>query len=232
MEIEHSKKALTFIGIIILIMSLFVVYQGSSSDLTNEKETCSNRNAVMASVKSVSSSKTCTKENNNDNKKTSIKKEVINSVNNVTAVDVVDVKLVEEKVWDNLTLEQLTDKLDRSLNSNLKGKGYIFANYTKETGLDPYLAVAIVLEESGCSYACSALVNSCNNVAGIKGNGSCNGYQGYSSLDEGIKSYLKYLYNDYYKKGLKTPEDINPIYAENADWAYKIRNYMDYVKSR
>ena len=74
----------------------------------------------MASVKSVSSSKTCTKENNNDNKKTSIKKEVINSVNNVTAVDVVDVKLVEEKVWDNLTLEQLTDKLDRSLNSNLK----------------------------------------------------------------------------------------------------------------
>ena len=53
-------------------------------------------------------------------------------------------------VYDGLTKEELVDKLNRNLNSTLSGTGEIFANYAIEYGIDPYLAVAIVLHETGC----------------------------------------------------------------------------------
>ncbi len=237
MEIEQSKKTLRVIGIIILLMSLLVVYRGSYTDLVDEKTTCTENDKVMLStsvkeVSNIGNSKNTVKIEANKKKETSIKEEVVNKVNNVTTIEPIEAILVEEKVYDGLTLTELTNKLNKSLSSNMANKGYIFANYTKQTGLDPYLAVAIVLEETGCSYACSNLVNTCNNVGGIKGSGNCNGYQGYKTLDEGIKSYLSFLYNNYYSKGLTTPENINPYYAESTTWAAKINNYIEYVKSK
>ena len=74
----------------------------------------------------------------------------------------------EEIVYDGLTKQQLIDKLNRNLNSTLSGTGEIFANYALELGLDPYLAVAIVLHETGCSWDCSNLVKACYNVGGQK----------------------------------------------------------------
>lgn len=237
MEIEQSKKTLKVIGLIVLLMSLLVVYKGSYTGLVDEKTTCTESDKVMLSpsVKEVSNacnSKNAVNVETNKKEDTSIKKEVVNRVNEVTTIKPVETVLVEEKVYDGLTLSELTNKLNKSLNSTLANKGEIFANYTKETGLDPYLAVAIVLEETGCNYACSNLVNACNNVGGIKGSGNCNGYQGYETLDEGIKSYLNLLYNNYYSKGLTKPENINPYYAESTTWAAKINNYIDYVKSK
>lgn len=241
MEVEQSNSALKVMGFIILLMSLIVVCRGSYQDLSKETTTCTEKDKVnlFASVKEVSN--TCKQENTvtfetdkkeETNTSPSIKEKVVNNVNKVTTIEPVEAVLVEEKVYDGLTLSELAEKLNRSLNSTLANKGYIFANYTKETGLDPYLAVAIVLEETGCSYSCSNLVQTCNNIGGIKGDGSCNGYQGYKDLDTGIRSYLSFLYNNYYSKGLKTPENINPTYAENKDWAYKINNYIDQVKSK
>lgn len=237
MEEELSKKTLMIIEIILLLMSLLVVYQGSYIDLLDEKTTCTEQDKVMLSTSVKEVSNTCDSKNTvnietNKKKEASIKEKVVNQVNEVTTIEPIEAVLVEEKVYDGLTLSELTDKLNKSLSSNLANKGYIFANYTQETGLDPYLAVAIVLEETGCSYSCSYLVNACNNVGGIKGNGNCNGYQGYKTLDEGIKSYLSFLYNNYYSKGLTTPENINPYYAESTTWAEKINNYIDSVKSK
>lgn len=237
MEEELSKKTLIVIEIILLLMSLLVVNQGSYTDLLDEKTTCTEQDKVMLSTSVKEVSNTCNSKNTvnietNKKKEASIKEEVVNQVNEVTTIEPIEAVLVEEKVYDGLTLSELTDKLNKSLSSNLANKGYIFANYTKETGLDPYLAVAIVLEETGCTYSCSHLVNACNNVGGIKGNGNCYGYQGYETLDEGIKSYLSFLYNNYYSKGLTTPENINPYYAESTTWAEKINNYIDSVKSK
>lgn len=237
MEVELSKKTLMVIGVILILMSLFVVCQGSYLDLKTDTTTYTEKkqNKLLSSVKEVSSTEnknnTVTFETDKE-KKSSTLSTVVTSINDVSKADVVEAVLVEEKVYDGLTLNELTNKLNKSLNSTLANKGYIFANYTKETGLDPYLAVAIVLEETGCSSTCSNLVNTCNNIGGIKGDGSCNGYQGYESLDNGIQSYLSFLYNNYYSKGLKTPENINPYYAENTSWAEKVNNYIDYVKSK
>ncbi len=136
-------------------------------------------------------------------------------------------------VYDGLTMDELAAKLDKNLKSTLAGKGRLFAEYSLEIGLDPYLAVSIVLLETGCNWECSGLVKQCNNVGGIKGSPGCWGgaYQKYSSLDTGIKSFMDLLYNNYYSKGLKTPEQINPKYAESKTWAQKVNKYMEKVKA-
>ncbi len=134
---------------------------------------------------------------------------------------------VNDIVWDGLTLEELTDKLNDNLYDTLKGYGVYFAEYSKDTGLDPYLAVSIVNLETGCKWGCSKLVKECNNIGGIKGKPSCGSgsYKKYDSLEEGIKSYLDLIYYNYYLEGLDTAEKMNSKYAESTTWAEKVNKY-------
>lgn len=142
------------------------------------------------------------------------------------------ITIEEPIVWDNLTMQELTEKLDRTLTSDLTGYGKVFAEKSIELGLDPYLAVAITMHETGCKWGCSSLLKKCNNVAGIKGSPGCNGgsYKKFDSLEEGINYYLKMLYNNYYSKGLTTPELINKRYAEDKSWASKVNKYIESIK--
>lgn len=135
-------------------------------------------------------------------------------------------------VWDNLTEEELTIKLNKNLYSTLSNTGSYFAKYTSETGLDPYLAISIVNLETGCKWGCSYLARTCNNIGGIKGSPSCNGssYRRYDSLEIGIKSYLDLIYYNYYSIGLDDPYKMNPKYAESSTWAEKVNNYYQEVK--
>ena len=100
-------------------------------------------------------------------------------------------------------------------------------------GLDPYLATAIILHETGCKWNCSTLVKKCNNVGGQKGKPSCNGgsYKRYDTLDEGLIGYMDNLYYNYIAKGLKTPEQIGPKYAMSKTWAGKVNKYIQEIKS-
>lgn len=137
-------------------------------------------------------------------------------------------------VYDGMTLEQLAKKLDKNLKSTLKGYGMVFAKSSIKYGVDPYLAVAIVLHETGCaSGSCSSLVRNCNNVGGMKGKNTCGGssYAKFSSLNTGIDAFFRNLSNNYYKKGLKTPESIGKKYAESSTWATRIRYYMKKIKN-
>ena len=143
---------------------------------------------------------------------------------------------VEDKreiVYDGMTMDELAEKLNRSLNSTLSGYGYQFASKSLELGLDPYLAVAIVLHETGCSWGCSELVNQCYNVGGQKGAPGCWGgeYQAFSSMEEGINAYLENLYYNYVAQGLTTPEAINTRYASSQTWASKIYYYIDLIRA-
>lgn len=147
----------------------------------------------------------------------------------------IDLKIEEETrkaliVYDNMTMEELSEKLEKSMNSSLKGKGELFASYSIELGLDPYLALAIVLHETGCSYSCSSLVKTHNNLGGLKGsNGK---YLYFNTLDEGIKGYLDILYKNYYSKGLTTPELMNSRYAASTTWASKVNWYIEKIKAK
>lgn len=170
------------------------------------------------------------------NEKTSSKEETI--VNEVeeqeNIVEEVEEILIPEIVYDGLTLDELAAKLDRSLTSTLEGTGMLFAKSSIELGIDPYLAVAIVLHETGCKWTCSILVRECNNVGGMKGSPGCGGgsYRAFNTLEEGINSYLNNLYNNYYAKGLTTAETMNSKYAASTTWASKVNYYIDYIKQR
>lgn len=137
-------------------------------------------------------------------------------------------------LYDNLSEEDLILKLEKSLKNELSGTGSNFVEYYKSTGLDPYLAVAIVLHETGCTWKCSSLVRECYNYGGMKGGGTKykdTNYTCYSSKEEGINAYLNMLYNNYYAKGLTTPELINPKYASSLEWSVAVNKYIDKIKN-
>ena len=134
-------------------------------------------------------------------------------------------------VYDGLTLDELSDKINRSLNSTISGKGDLIASHSLEMGVDPYMATAIMLHETGCKWGCSYLVNACNNVGGQKGSG-CGAYSYFNSLDEGITAFIDNLARNYISYGLTTPEEINPKYAEDPNWSKNVNKYIEMIKAQ
>lgn len=151
-------------------------------------------------------------------------------VSNITEEETV---IVEEDpiVYDGKTLEELSNLLDKSLNSTIAGKGYLIASYSLEMGVDPYMATAIILHETGCKWECSYLVKQCNNVGGQKGSG-CGSYSYFNSLDDGIIAFINNLYKNYISYGLTTPEEINPKYAEDNSWSVNVNKYIEIIKAQ
>lgn len=132
-------------------------------------------------------------------------------------------------VYDGLTLDELAEKLDRSLTNELSGMGYEIASRAINLGIDPYLAVAIILHETGCSWNCSTILKNKNNVGGMKA--SNGNYASYPTLVEGIDAFMNNLYYNYYQKGLTTPEAMNKKYAESTAWSSKINNYIEKISA-
>ena len=143
--------------------------------------------------------------------------------------------IIDPIVYDGLTMNELVEKLNRNMNSNISGMGNIYASYALEIGIDPYLALAITLHETGCNgtNGCSKLVRECNNVGGQKGSPSCNGgsYKKYDTLEDGIKGYMDNIKRNYYDYGLTTPEDMNKKYAADTAWSEKVNKYIDRIKA-
>ncbi len=137
----------------------------------------------------------------------------------------------EKIVFEDMTLEELSNKLDRSLNDDLSGKGNLIATYSLEKGVDPYVATAIMLQETGCKWKCSRIVKSCHNVGGQKGKG-CGSYKAYASLDEGIKAFINGLSKNYFSKGLTTPKQINKKYATSKNWYKKVDAYVEQIRKK
>lgn len=138
------------------------------------------------------------------------------------------------EVYEGMTIEELGIKLDRNLGNGLiAGKGLLIASKCIELGVDPYVAVAIMLHETGCKYNCSTLARNCNNVGGQKGAPGCNGgaYKRYNTIDEGIIGHIENLYNRYYSRGYNTPESIGPRYAQSNTWISKINWYIGQIRA-
>ena len=148
-----------------------------------------------------------------------------------TTEDVIEVEEVDPIVYDGKTLDELSETLNKSLNSTISGKGNLIASYSLEKGVDPYMATAIILHETGCKWNCSYLVRECNNVGGQKGSG-CGIYSYFNSLDEGIKAFIDNLYKNYISYGLTTPEEINPKYAEDFNWSKNVNKYIEIIKAQ
>ena len=132
--------------------------------------------------------------------------------------------------YENKSVEEIAEQLDRNFNNELKGKGYLYASYAISKGVDPYLAAAISLEETGCKWNCSSLVKNCHNVGGMKGSG-CGEYGYFEDLDTGIKAFIDNIYRNYVLYGLTTADTMNPKYAENPLWARNVNAYISRIKN-
>ena len=131
-------------------------------------------------------------------------------------------------VYDDMTLEQLAEKIERNLNSTLTGKGYLIASYSLQQGVDPYLALAIMLHETGCAWSCSTLTQVNHNVGGMRGS---NGYLYFATIDEGIKAFIDNLSRNYVRYDLTTAEAMNSKYAENPNWHVAVNRYIEQIKA-
>lgn len=229
---KTELKIIAFLTVILTCIGLIVsIKQNEKTELdTNSSEVLLSNNILLKST---------TKEQvENNSSETLNQEELENTIQddeNIEKIEEPKTEVVKESdiVFDGLTKEELVAKLNRNLNSTLAGTGEIFANYALELGIDPYLAVAIVLHETGCSWNCSDLVNQCNNVGGLKGSPGCGGgsYAIFATLEEGISSFMNNLYKNYYAYGLTTPEAINSKYAASTTWASKINYYIDKIKA-
>lgn len=138
------------------------------------------------------------------------------------------------EVYESMTLEELGEKLNRSLGSDIvAGKGSLIAAECINKGVDPYIATAILLHETGCGSSCSSLSRTCYNFGGQKGAPGCNGgsYKQFSSIDEGLVGLIDNLNNNYFSKGLNTVESIGPRYAESGTWVSKINWYVEKIRN-
>ncbi len=138
------------------------------------------------------------------------------------------------EVYDGLTLEELTDKLNRNLGSDIvAGKGALIATESLNKGVDPYITVAIILHETGCGTKCSNLARYCYNFGGQKGKPSCNGgaFRQFDTVDEGLVGMIDNLSRNYFALGLNTPETIGPKYCEGNEWAGHISWFVNKIKN-
>lgn len=136
-------------------------------------------------------------------------------------------------VYENMTLDELGAKLERSLKSTLSGYGKTFATLSLNYQVDPYVALAIVLLETGCyDGTCSALASQCNNFGGMKGGSRCGGaYASFATVEEGLEAFISNLSRNYYQVGLTSVEQIGKKYAESNTWATKVNNYIQKIKA-
>lgn len=186
-------------------------------DASNVIENINSEEVIYPTTETTTSTSTTTTTTTNKIEDLEIKKSVVSDALNDNSI-----------VFDGLTLTELSNKLNKHLSSTLTDTGIYFANYTKKTGLDPYLAVAIVLHETGCKWTCSSLVRDNYNIGGLKSDGK---FIKYNSLEEGIDGYLNILFNNYYNKGLNTAELIQSKYAPNSTtWTEKINWYINTIK--
>ena len=72
--------------------------------------------------------------------------------NEITSTPEVEVKEERIEVYEGMTYDELVEKLNRTLSSDLTNMGYAYATYSLELGVDPYLAVAISMHETGCRH--------------------------------------------------------------------------------
>ena len=240
-----SKLSLTLASIGVFMIGLagvlqYKAFQIEENTVAYETVTMNDLNAgKIEEVNNKNRNNTADESNNNtemeDNTTDDVEEVVIeNELEDVKTYEEVSTVPVDPIVYDGLTMRELAEKLNKSLKSTISGKGYLIASYSLQLGIDPYMATAIILHETGCNGTCSSLVRECNNVGGQKGGPSCGGgaYKAYATLDEGIMGYLDNLYRNYYSYGLTTPETIGPKYAASTTWASQVNNYIALIRNR
>lgn len=217
-KLNYVAAGLSTIGFSLILAAVIILNNGNVNTLSIS-------NSVFA-LKEVSSDSTTTNETVTNSSNIQKMSTVVQEKREVAPA-----KILRVEVYDGLTMEELAARLNRNLgNAALAGKGELIASYCLSKGVDPYVATAIMIHETG--RGTSTMIRTCNNVAGQKGSPSCMGaYKGYATIDDGIRGAIDNLYRNYYAVGLDTVEKIAPKYAEGSNWPSKINSYVAKIKN-
>ncbi len=221
------------VGIALMISGIFMINIANivSNEMSvNDKKT---KNSSMDIVNVINMSST-----NRESKAEIVDMNLTNSNGNVEEVSMAQAPQSvyippRVEVYEGMTLEELGEKLNHSLGTTtLSGKGYLIASKCIELGVDPYIATAIMLHETGCPNHCSKLLITCNNVGGQKGSPNCGSgsYKYYATLDDGIVGHIENLSRNYFSQGRNTIETIAPKYAESTAWPGKITWFVGKIR--
>ena len=214
---NYVARSLSTIGLSLILAAMLIL---NGYDILNIN--------ISDSV-AISTDKEIKESSNDDVTVSNIMNMALNSSEEREIAEAVSLRL---EVFDGLTMEELSAKINKSLgNAVLAGKGNLIASYCLSKGVDPYLATAIMIHETG--RGTSTMARQCYNVAGQKGSPSCMGsYKGYATIDDGIRGAIDNLYNNYYARGLNTPETIGPKYAESGTWVSMINGYINSIRNK
>ena len=200
----------SFVGV--MMISIGLVLQEKSINSFKIDSLATNTNLIIKR-----------KENNIEREDIQLLKEI--------KVETTNASLLRQEVFEGMTIDELAEKINRTLKNEISGQGYTIANKCIELGVDPYIATAIIMHETGCGQnQCSSLARNCYNFGGQKGPG-CGAYRKYDSIDEGLEGMIRNLYRNYYAYGLTTVEQIGPKYAESDTWVPKINWYVNKIKT-
>ena len=213
------------VGIMMISIGMMIEQDGASlKSRTNIKEF--NLNQIAANTNLI--------QRENQEEKEEVKEEKENlllvdiKMNTAPAAVIIPPRV---EVYEGMTLEEVANQLEKTLRNDLSGHGYFIASKSIEYGVDPFIATAIMMHETGCGQSqCSSLARNCYNFGGQKGPG-CGAYRKYNSIDEGLEGMIANLYRNYYAYGLTTPEQIGPKYAESDTWVGKINWYVNKLKT-
>ncbi len=118
--------------------------------------------------------------------------------------------------------------LNKTLGGVMSGKGETYARLSLEKGMDPYLIAAISIHETG--NGTSKLARNNYNLGGIKC--SSGSYCSYSSIEDGISSYVNLIYKNYFSKGLVTVEQMASKYAQSSAWPKTVNKWYNIIKNK
>lgn len=139
----------------------------------------------------------------------------------------------EEVKYDGEDYTSIGVKLEKYfVDTKLTGYGEIIAKDAINSGVNPYLIGAIILENTQCQTACSAILVNCNNVNDLKGTPGCFGgsYKKYDNVEDSIKELVEYIDTKFYANNKTSPSDIYSKYGKDVRWAYRVGQYMELIK--
>ncbi len=161
------------------------------------------------------------------------------NLNNTSVMKELDVMLRTDLSYENEDATVIGKKINNFLKKEMQGKGEVIAKYAIASEENPYLVAALIIEATECDTECTFLVKKCNNVGKLKYNKdnenemACYGgfYQQFSSINDSIKSYVKYVKNNYYDQDLTTASSIAKATKKDVRWIFLVNEYINKIKN-
>ena len=161
------------------------------------------------------------------------------TLGNNNIIDELDVMLETNLTYNEESSDIIAKKINNYLKNELEGYGELISKYAIINEVDPYLIAGMILEDTNCDTNCSVLVKKCNNISHDlyeKDNineAACFGgsYQLFNTLDDSIKSFIKYVKTNFYQNELTFPGTIYKTYKKDVRWAFRVNQNIDKIKN-